>query len=426
MQRSLAIAALEQRRYVSRVMGAAVLVASLQRSVRRISFVTMMSRLHACRSVIAPRLAAALQHTQYFHKLKGQQVMAAAARRALQQRSKVHALLCQQLQALRVIRDAAMRLSASRYLEQQRTAVAAIARASLAAVDRRAWNTQQGAAARLQAGVRWRVESDRASFQLGEVAMERCSLRERRRKNAQRQPSWKKAEVAALTDAVAPCSSDVRLIWLPCFAADHVEEIIGGGSSGTDSSRRATARSNHGTRQGLSRAGLGDGAHDEPEEKEPELEQYDEEFKLCMGSSIRIARPLSSYERQRPSTVSGSSAGAGGAAERALLSSVASTRPRSGVGAADLARSFSRSFSRSLSLSHSLSCSLFLARSSPRSLLPLSLALCLSLCLSLSLVHDNLFLSMRFFLVCLPRATSSSGVQFVPTLFRSTGHLEAT
>jgi len=407
---------------VSRVMGAAVLVASLERSVRRISFVAMMSRLHACRSVIAPRLVAALQQTQHLHKLMGQQVMAATARRALQQRSKAHALLCQQLQALRVIRDAAMRLSASRYLEQQRTAVAAIARASLAAVDRRAWNTQQGAAARLQAGVRWRIESDRASFQLGEAAMERCSLRERRRKNAQRQPSWKKAEVAALTEAAAPCSSDVRLIWLPCFAADHVEDIIGGGSSGTDSSGRATARSSHGTRQGLSRAGLGNGAHDEPEEEEPELEQYDEEFKLCMGSSIRIARPLSSYARQRTSTVSGSSAGAGGAAERALLSSVSSTRPRSGVGAADLARSFSRS----LSLSHSLSCSLFLARSPPRSIFPLSLALCLSLCLSLSLLHDNLCLLMRFFLVCLHRDTSSSGVQFVPTFSRSRGHLEAT
>ena len=327
-RRALASEVLEQRRFVARVIGVNVLAAALQRSVRRASFTSMVLCARACGAVIVPRIFAALATRRYGSMARAQRRLAAGLRGALLLRGEAHALRCKQQQAQRVLRGVWQRCAAHRQLQRYRAAVWQLGRAWLQAVQRSEFVRQCASATRLQAGVRRRLQSDKASLLMGEAAMERCSLRERRRKNQQRQPSWKKAVPSAGGDAAdepAQGACLVGLIWLPCFAADHVDGVGIGGRGDSGRSGRATACSSRGTRQGDDRSSvpLADGDV-EQEEGQP----YDEEVKLCMGHSVQIARPLSSHVRRVAPTEGRDGGEASGSALQRELSSTASTRPR--------------------------------------------------------------------------------------------------
>jgi len=318
MRRTHATAALEQRKYVARVMSAHVVVAALQRSVRRAAFAAMLCRARACRAVVAPRISAAVAQRRLAGKVVAEQLLAARTRRAMQQRSEAHAVLCRHLCALRTLNAAGQRLAAQLLVQRKCAAASQLERACLAAGTSAKWARQLAAARRLQAGVRWRVESDKASLLMGEAAVARVSLLERRRKHQQRQPSWKRSGLPAgeVQAPAAPNAHQVLLIWLPCFAADHLGDEARAGRGGSGGSSRATARSSRGTRQGLLRSGPdgpsqpGGGGGEHGEEV-----QFEEELKLCMGHSVTIARPLSSHVRRNAPRV-GSDA----------------TRPQTGVG----------------------------------------------------------------------------------------------
>ena len=343
LQRKQASDVLEQMRYMARALGSTLLASALHRFARRSAFETLALRSRACRTVLGPRLGAAVQRVKLEALVAARQCLVSATQRALQQLSAGHRAMCEQLQAQRVLRDVAARQAAERRLQQRRAAADEVARLIGAAQARRRWQAQRHAAAQLQACMRCRLDADKASFQMGEAAMERCSLRERRRKKAQAVPSWKQPEVVSAQDAPHSSTCHVSFIWLPCFAADHVDDASAG-DAGDMASSGGTAWSSRGTSQAEFRvpphATESDAAA--AEEEEEEEEEYEQEMKLCMGASIKIARPLSSHVRQCAPGAADASARPG-----SVRASRASGRPRTGAPPADtLARPMTSGGSR--------------------------------------------------------------------------------
>jgi len=282
-----------------------LLASALHRLARSTAFAALFVRARTCRTALGPRLGAAVQRGKYVGLVAARQCLVAATRRALLQRSSGHHIMCQQLKAQRVLRSAAARLAATRRLQHQRAAAVEVARTLCAAQARHRWLAQRAAAAMLQACLRCRRDADKASFQMGEAAMERCSLLTRRRKKAQAVPSWKKPEVVSAHDPAQASTCTVNFTWLPCFAADHEDgPSIGdawdrASSGGTAWSSRGTCQAESRVRSTTSKATLEEeadvaaAARDDDDEEE----EYEQDFKLCMGASIKLARPLSSHVR---------------------------------------------------------------------------------------------------------------------------------
>jgi hypothetical protein len=339
VQRKQACAVLEQLRYMALACSTTLLASALQRLVRSTAFAALLVRARTCRTALSPRLGAAVQRGKYVRLVAARQCLMAATRSALLQRSSGHRIMCQQLKAHRVLRNAAARLAAACRLQQQRAAAAEVARTLCAAQARHHWQAQRAAAALLQACVRCRRDADKASFQMGEAAMERCSLLTRRRKKAQAVPSWKKPEVVSAHDQAQVSMCAVSFIWLPCFAADHVDGPSTGeawdraSSGGTAWSSRGTCQAESRVRSTTSTPPLAAEADAvaaaRDDEEEEEEEEYEQDFKLCMGTSIKLARPLSSHVR---APVGAGAANASAQADSARASSSrASSRPRTGA-----------------------------------------------------------------------------------------------
>ena len=76
---------------------------ALERMVRRNSYRQLVCAARACCLVLAPRLAAAVQHVWYVKHARAAQLLLAAARRALVQQSMSQRGRCRELQVLTLL-----------------------------------------------------------------------------------------------------------------------------------------------------------------------------------------------------------------------------------------------------------------------------------------------------------------------------------
>ena len=76
---------------------------ALERMVRRNSYRRLVCAARACCVVLAPRLAAAVQHVRYVQRARAAQLLLAAARRALVQQSASQRARCRELQVITLL-----------------------------------------------------------------------------------------------------------------------------------------------------------------------------------------------------------------------------------------------------------------------------------------------------------------------------------
>ena len=312
LRRVMSTGVLAQRRHVWQAAGARLLGEVLRRSVCRRTYEHMTARARAAMAVLAPRFSATLRRNSHVCSSMAQRRLAAAVCRAACQRSPAHVALCLQRLGGHALGAAVGRALAQTCLASRRVAATELLRVCGAAAGRQMWMRRSLGVMRLQACIRRKVQAATAAVVWGQAVMERCCPRERRRALAQRMPRWqRKAAVTSKDVGEAGC---VELVWLPCFAADDVDGVGGGGECGRgklSAGERAAAAP--GTRPRMSQISAVALAVSQVEHGSVGAElmknEYEEEIKLCLGSSIRIARPLSSAAVERPPSTAGAGVG---------------------------------------------------------------------------------------------------------------------
>ena len=309
LRRVMSSGVLAQRRRVWQAAGARFLGEVLRRSVCRRSYEQMAARARAAMAVLAPRFSATLRRNSHACSSMAQRRLAAAVCRAAWQRSPAHVALCLQRLGGHALGAAVGRAVAQTCWASRRVAATELLRVCGAAAGRQRWIRRTVGVMRLQACIRRNAQAAAAAVVWGQAVMERCCPRERRRALAQRMPRWQqKAAVTSKDVGEAGC---VELVWLPCFAADDVDGAGGGGECGRGkSSAGERAAAAPGTRPRMSPAlALGSQGADGSVGAELIKNEYEEEVKLCLGSSIRMARPLSSAVVARPPSTAGAGVG---------------------------------------------------------------------------------------------------------------------